>query len=115
MQLRYGEAQLQGLRVVGPDRHRLARKLVVLDTAAGPNFIRATELPAEVRRNVTAGPLPDIRDANGRPLRMSGTLRLSVQLGNRLFLVYFIVCDQLAGPSILGAEFCDKFVDPSDL
>ncbi len=64
---------------VGPDRHRLARKLVVLDTGAGPNFIRATELPAEVCRNVTARPLPDIRDANGRPIRMSGTLRLSVQ------------------------------------
>ncbi len=40
---------------------------------AGQNFIRATELPAEVRRNVTAGPLPDIKDDNGRPLRMSGT------------------------------------------
>ncbi len=85
---------------VGPARHRLARKLVVLGTGAGPNLIRATELPAEVRRNATAGPLPDIRDANGRPLRMSGTLRLSVQLGNRLVLIDNTVCNQLAAPAI---------------
>ena len=96
---------------IGPDRTRLRRLLSVVDTGAGPNFIRREELPPGIEKDIRYGPLPDICDANDRPLRMIGTIRLVVRLGRLVSLADFIICQQLAAPMILGADYCDRFVE----
>lgn len=96
---------------IGLDLNRMKRTLSVLDTGAGPNFIRKSELPSRFERQVRTGPLPDICDANGKPLSMLGAATLPVRLGNRLVKVEFIVCNKLAAPAILGCDFCDRFVE----
>ena len=95
---------------VGQGRTILTRKLSVLDTGAGPNFIRASELPPGVDKP-RYGPLPNISDADNNPIRMIGLVDLVTRLGNRIVKVEFIVCERLAAPVILGCDFCDRFVE----
>ena len=59
----------------------MSRVLSVLDTGAGPNLIRKSELPAGLETLVSFGPTQDIGDANNRPLRTVGTIRMPVRLG----------------------------------
>ncbi|CAN8076123.1 unnamed protein product [Agarophyton chilense] len=96
---------------IGSDRNLLSRRLTILDTGAGPNFIRESELgPADLER-IRYGPLPDIRDANKNAVKTLGTVRLLVRLGRFVVLVDFIVCKTLAAPVVLGCDYCDKFVE----
>ena len=89
----------------------LVRQLSVLDTGAGPNFIRADVLPKGYSSLLAKGPMPSVADANGRPLSMSGIITLWVRLGSYLKRVPFFVCTRLAAPVILGCDFNDKHVD----
>ncbi|CAN8069585.1 unnamed protein product [Agarophyton chilense] len=96
---------------IGSDRNLLSRRLTILDTGAGPNFLRESELaPADLER-IRYGPLRDIRDANKNALKTLGTVRLVVRLGRFVVLVDFIVCKTLAAPVVLGCDYCDKFVE----
>lgn len=96
---------------LGGSHSVIQRTLTILDTGAGPNFIREQELPEHVVGRLRAGPLPEICDANNRPLNMLGTVNLVVQLGTFVVRDVFIVCRTLAAPAILGADFCDKYVE----
>ena len=87
------------------------RYVVVLDTGAGPNFINITELDQDVHELIEKKDLPDIYDANNRPLSLMGTITLSVRLGSYSLSLPFIVCANLAAPAILGADFCDQHVE----
>lgn len=49
---------------IGINRPVLVPRLVVLDTGAGPSFIRASELRPEDLRQVVMRKLPGIQDAN---------------------------------------------------
>ena len=89
---------------------RLLRTLSVLDTGAGPNFIRKNALPAGDLTPLSYGHLPDIADANSNPIPVKGITRLLVHLKTRAYWVEFIVRDSLAAPVILGCDFCDKHV-----
>ena len=89
----------------------LEKKLTVLDTGAGPNFIRKSDLAPGFEQYVRYGPLPSISDANRNPLRMLGTIELLVRLQNRTLKCDFIICERLAAAVILGADFCDRFVE----
>ena len=88
----------------------LARRLSVIDTGAGSNFIRKDDLPRGVT-NIRHGPMPNVADANNNPIKMTGLVNLVVRLGTRLVRVEFIVCERLAAPMILGCDFCDRFVE----
>lgn len=96
---------------IGPDIQRVRRLVSVLDTGAGRNFIRRSELPPGVEDRMRYGPLPDICDANNNPLSMLGIISLPVRLGRHLALVDFVVCTSLGAQAILGADYCDKFVE----
>ena len=61
-----------------------AKKLTILDSGAGPNFIRKSELPLGFEDRIKYGPLPSVNDANNNPVRMVGLIDLVVRLGNRL-------------------------------
>ena len=89
----------------------MSRVLSVLDTGAGPNLIRKSELPAGLETLVSFGPTQDIGDANNRPLRTVSTIRMPVRLGRFVATAEFIVCEKLAVPLILGADYCDRFVE----
>ena len=94
---------------IGSSTSTIRRILSILDTGAGPNFIRSDELNG-IEAVIRQGPLPDICDANNKPLQLLGTIKLPVRLGNFSSRIEFIVCKTLAAPAILGADFCDRFV-----
>lgn len=47
---------------IGMDRYRLNSFLTILDTGAGPNFIRQNELPAEGESRIAQTAIPEICD-----------------------------------------------------
>ena len=51
---------------VGTSKNILERLLAVLDSGAGSNFIRGSDLPHGVTR-LRYGPLPNVADANNNP------------------------------------------------
>ena len=57
------------------------------------------------------GPTQDIGDAKNRRPRTVGTIRISMRLGRFVATAEFIVCEKLAVPLILGAYYCDRFVE----
>ena len=57
------------------------------------------------------GPTQDIDDANSMPLPTLGTIKMPVRLGSFVAAAEFIVCEKLAVPLILGADYSDRFVE----
>ena len=53
---------------------------------------------------------PALGDANGRPLRVGGVVRLFVRLGNTFFQTTFVVVERLAVEVILGTSFMNRNV-----
>ena len=96
---------------IGSNRYLLCRKLAILDTGAGPNFIRISELDPDWKERIRHGPLPCVNDANDKPLKTVGTIEQIVRLGNLIVKLDFIVCESLAASVILGADFCDRFIE----
>lgn len=86
------------------------RMLSILDTGAGPNFVRRSFLSTNA---VIRAPNPDdnIRDANGNRLDVMGHCEMEVQLGTFVTRATFMVCHNLAAPVILGCDYCDRFVE----
>ena len=89
----------------------MVRRVATLDTGAGPNVIRLSEVPTAAMARVRHGPLPNVTDANRNPIRMRGVITLVVRLGRHMAKVDFIVAERLAVPVILGADYCDRFVE----
>lgn len=87
---------------IGPDTQRLRRVLEILDTGAGPNFIRKCELHVGTYNLVNHGPVPQACDANGKPLSTIGTVQMPERLGNFSSHLELIVCENLAARTILG-------------
>ena len=56
-------------------------------------------------------PTQDIGNANNRSLRTAGTIKMPVRLGRFVATAEFIVCEKLAVPLILGADYCDRFLE----
>eukprot|EP00171_Calliarthron_tuberculosum_P022177 IDg22177t1 len=86
------------------------RQLAILDTGAGRNFIRLSAIPRNWYNSIKEGPVPDIRDANKRPIQVVGAISLCVQLGTQLVMDEFLVCERLAAPVILGCTHMDRHV-----
>lgn len=74
---------------IGRERHLLASILSVLDTGAGSNFMRRAELPPGAK--IRQGPLPDVCNANNRPIAMNASVELVVLLGSCVLKSEFIV------------------------
>ena len=83
----------------------------VLDTGAGPNFVRESLLPVNWRRYAAdASGYPSIRDANNRRLKVSGVIPMYVEIGGFQLCTSFLVCKELAVHVILGCDFIQKYV-----
>ena len=91
---------------VGFNRYRLTRKISILDTGAGANFIGKSELDSEWESHIRYGPLPNVCDANNKPLKAMGIITQVVRLGHFIVENDFIVCDtrcrSCAGRSVHG-------------
>ena len=96
---------------IGPTIGLMSRVLSVLDTGAGPNLVRKSELPPGMETLISFGPTQDIGDANNRPLRTLGTIRMPVRLGRFVAAADFNVCEKLGLLLILGADYCDRFIE----
>ena len=96
---------------IGPTVGLMSRVLSVLDNGAGPNLNRKSGLPAGLETLVSFGPTQDIGDANNGPLRTVGTIRMPVRIGRFVATAEFIVCEKLAVPIILGADYFDRFLE----
>ena len=84
----------------------------VLDTGAGPNFVRESLLPPDWRKYSTdASDIPSIRDANNRRLKVSGVVRMYVDIGGYKLHTSFLVCRELAVQALLGCDFIQKYVE----
>ena len=91
--------------------HFLVKKLTVLDTGAGPNFVRKDELPPKYTQKLRPAPLLKICDANGNLIGTCGVIDLMKRIGTRLVRVDFVVWERLAAGVVLGCELMDRLVE----
>lgn len=97
---------------IGLTQRSTRRFVTVLDTGAGPSFIRRDALPDKIEPFLRKTQSPSkIVDANKRRVEIEGTIDLSVELGGRIESVRFNVVPRLAVEVILGCDFCDKHVE----
>lgn len=83
----------------------------MVNTGAGPNFIRKDELPLRVDIIIRPRPLPNAADANNNPIMMTGLIEPVVRFGSRIANAEFILCERLAAPVKNGCDFCDRVVE----
>jgi hypothetical protein len=109
--LPHGESKLQSLRDSGVSTAAAVPVYAILDTGAGPNFVREDVLPEELLRYRVAGDTTyQVIGANGRSLPQRVVVTLWVQLGRFRAQARFIVVKQLAAGCILGCQFIDRHV-----
>ena len=96
---------------VGLHRRHMRSFNIVLDTGAGINVIKTSALPVGWENHLIEGAdLPELGDANGKPLKLQGAIRLRVRFRNSVFLTTFVIADRLAVDIILGTCFLNKHV-----
>lgn len=95
---------------IAPTVGLMRRTVAVFYTGADPNLIRNSELPPGMEAAIIQGPSWDLVDANNRPPRTVGLIRLSIRLGSFLTRFEFIMCEKVAVPLILEADYCNKHV-----
>ena len=94
---------------VGLTASQLKPVLSVLDTGCGPNLIAKAALSDETLKKLnTERQNAKLVDANGRPLNLLGTIRLSIQIGTYRTSISFTVVRKLSADVILGCDFLDQ-------
>ena len=96
----------------GIDSSRLEPYAIVLDTGAGTNFIRRSNVPEVLLSHIRQMQNLDLCDASNRPVSCSCALRFVVQLNTAKVVVGFVVCERLVIPVILGADFLKNMSRP---
>lgn len=96
---------------IGPIVDLNSLEISVLGTSGGTNLIRKSEILARLDNLVSFGSTGDLVDANNRPLRTVGTIKIPVTLGRFVAAAKFIVCQKLAFSLMLGADYCDRFFE----
>lgn len=77
------------------------RRLAVLDTGSGPNFVRVDVLPSNYEYTLEPTVLPSASDGNDQPPRLVGQVSLHARLGMRQAKLRLPACQRLAAPTIL--------------
>ena len=97
---------------VGMSTKNMRRFVAALDTGAGSSFIRQDELPQHMQKNIEPFQQQvDIRNVTGKPVPISGTIRLSVQIGSKTEKFQFLVAKDLATAIVLGCNYFDQHVE----
>ena len=96
---------------VGSPQRGMEPKLMVIDTGCGPNLIAREALNESFHRYIRpCPPSAALRSANKSPLRVTGVILLTLQLGDLEARVHFGVVDGLAADIIIGTSFQDRFI-----
>lgn len=96
---------------LGLTRHATTWVTVVLDTGAGPSFIKHSLIPYEFQKHVQ--PLESQlseRDAGNQLVSIAGTISLSVNVKSQSTIEKFNAVKRLGTEAILGCDFCDAHV-----
>jgi len=97
---------------IGITRRFTKRFVAVLDTGAGPSFIKRNVLPHGINHLLRKSTSETkIVDANERQVEVDGVIELSVIIGGRVESVQFNVVPRLAVDVIIGCDFCDKHIE----
>lgn len=85
---------------------------VILDIAAGSNFLQESQLPPFLKtQGLRVSKTTKIHYTDDIAFCIVGSVKLYVHVGRITELVNFLVCERLAVPAILGCDFCDQFVE----
>ena len=85
---------------------------MVMDTGSGPSVVQESTLPKGWKTYAAqTGNIPQLADANGNPLRITGRIKLLIQLGRKVLDAEFFVAPKLAVPVILGTSIMNSHVD----
>ena len=84
----------------------------MLDSGAGPNLIARDAIDDLRDEEVDSSQeIVRLNDANGRPLRTKGIVRLRIRIGAYTARITFVVVDRLSTDAILGCDFLDNHVE----
>ncbi|CAN8065809.1 unnamed protein product [Agarophyton chilense] len=81
----------------------MVRLLTVLDTGAGPNFVVEEVLPPALQSRIRHDHVPEVADANNKPLDTVEFIELVVRVGSRVVKLDF-VHPYRAGPAARAEE-----------
>ena len=84
--------------------------VVIVDTGAGPNFVRRSWLPRRWLDLVKKVPGYSFNSAAKTPLKVTGVVRLQMTMGDATMFVGFLVADNLAVDVLFGTAFIDTHV-----
>lgn len=79
----------------------------VLDTGAGPNFVRRMDLPSSRTTYGLPSNIPRVVGAIEDGVKMLGVVELSIQVGGFHRKEWVVVTEHLHVPLILGASYID--------
>jgi len=89
---------------------------VVVDTGAGPSFIRADMFPEGwTEYSSRATPRNQVSDASGQLLKVNAEVSLTIYVGGTAMEYEFLVVKALSVPLILGWDFQRNNVDTTSL
>ena len=96
---------------IGLQKNAMLQTVSVMDTGCGYNLVNHGALPASWRSKIYEdATLPSLGDANGKPLKLEGSINLRVRIGGQRFCVRFCVARGLACDVLLGTAFLNKWV-----
>ena len=97
---------------IGISETLLTPMRMVMDTGSGPSVVQESTLPKGWKAYAAqTGNIPQLADANGNPLRITGRIKLLIQLGRKLLDAEFFVAPKLAVPVILGTGIMNSHVE----
>ena len=101
---------------VGTESRNLTPHTIAVDTCSGYNLIARRALPAGWKQLYdAASETPRLAGADESPLQLSGTVALTVRLGNNYYRVQFVIAEKLAVDVLLGTAFIDEHVRAIDV
>jgi hypothetical protein len=83
---------------------------IVMDSGAGPSFIRAGSLPQGTIAHPLPSNLPGLVSANGSPLKLRGFVKIGVQVGDLVEEESLMVSDSLPVQVFLGTGWIENML-----
>ena len=64
-----------------------------------------SDMFSRLKLSINVGKTPKLRNASGKDMRTQGVMIIKFQMGNTMFTLDFVVCDDLVRPMIIGRAF----------
>jgi hypothetical protein len=94
---------------VGDDAKTVRR--CIIDTGSGLNLVRPDAVPGSVNMYPVLKGLPPVMSAKKTMMRFSNAVKIDVTVGDAKTYAWFLVCDNLPAPIILGTTWIDTHVE----